>query len=62
MPSASVGADIRIGRRRHPHRSTQTSASVDADIRIGRYETQKMKICRAEDVLRILTRSKLDFD
>ncbi|EHJ38928.1 hypothetical protein HMPREF0673_01830, partial [Leyella stercorea DSM 18206] len=29
MPSASVGADIRIGRRRHPHRSTQTSASVD---------------------------------
>ena len=33
---ASVGADIRIGRRRHPHRSVQTSASVDADIRIGR--------------------------
>ena len=33
---ASVDADIRIGRRRHPHRSTQTSASVDADIRIGR--------------------------
>ena len=33
---ASVGADIRIGRRRHPHRSTQTSASFDADIRIGR--------------------------
>ena len=32
----SVGADIRIGRRRHPHRSTQTSASVGADIRIGR--------------------------
>ncbi|WP_302824123.1 hypothetical protein [Leyella stercorea] len=27
---------VRIGRRRHPHRSTQTSASVDADIRIGR--------------------------
>ena len=27
--SASVGADIRIGRRRHPHRSVQTSASVD---------------------------------
>ena len=33
---ASVGADIRIGRRRHPHRSVQTSASVGADIRIGR--------------------------
>ena len=33
---ASVGADIRIGRRRHPHRSTQPSASVDAAIRIGR--------------------------
>ena len=27
---------VRIGRRRHPHRSTQPSASVDADIRIGR--------------------------
>ena len=27
---------VRIGRRRHPHRSTQTFASVDADIRIGR--------------------------
>ena len=34
--SASVGADIRIVRRRHLHRSTQTSASVGADIRIGR--------------------------
>ena len=34
--SASVDADIRIGRRRHPQRSTQTSASVGADIRIGR--------------------------
>ncbi|WP_278855746.1 hypothetical protein [Leyella stercorea] len=33
---ASFDADIRIGRRRHPHRSTQTSASVDADIRISR--------------------------
>ena len=33
---ASVDADIRIVRRRHPHRSTQTSASFDADIRIGR--------------------------
>ena len=29
--SASVGADIRIVRRRHPHRSAQTSASVGAD-------------------------------
>ena len=27
---------VRIGRRRHPHRSTQTSTSVGADIRIGR--------------------------
>ncbi|WP_278794027.1 hypothetical protein [Leyella stercorea] len=27
---------IRIGRRRHPHRSAQTYASVDADIRNGR--------------------------
>ena len=34
--SASVGADIRICRRRHAHRSTQTCASVGADIRIGR--------------------------
>ena len=33
---ASVDADIRIGRRRHPYRSAQTSVSVDADIRIGR--------------------------
>ena len=33
---ASVDADIRIGRRRHPYRSAQTSASVGADIRIGR--------------------------
>ena len=33
---ASVDAAIRIGRRRHPHRSTQTSASVGADICIGR--------------------------
>ena len=36
LPSASVDADIRIGRRRHPQRSAQTSASVGADIRIGR--------------------------
>ena len=27
---------VRIGRRRHPHRSAQTSASVGAAIRIGR--------------------------
>ena len=33
---ASVDADIRIGRRRHLHRSAQTSASVGADICIGR--------------------------
>ena len=33
---ASVDADIRIVRRRHPHRSAQTSASVGADIRVGR--------------------------
>ena len=39
--SASVDADIRIGRRRHPHRSAQTSASVGADIRIGRRRPQK---------------------
>ncbi|WP_440331693.1 hypothetical protein [Leyella stercorea] len=32
----SLAIAIRIGRRRHPHRSTQTSASVGADIRIGR--------------------------
>ncbi|WP_418937254.1 hypothetical protein [Leyella stercorea] len=58
MSSASVDADIRIGRRRHPHRSAQTSASVDADIRVGRYETEKMKICRVEDVLKI-TKSRV---
>ncbi|WP_303238953.1 hypothetical protein [Leyella stercorea] len=28
---------VRIGRRRHPHRSTQTSASVGADVLIGGY-------------------------
>ncbi|WP_278780328.1 hypothetical protein [Leyella stercorea] len=38
--SASVDADIRIGRRRHPHRSAQTSASVGADVRIGRRRCQ----------------------
>ncbi|WP_455944351.1 hypothetical protein [Leyella stercorea] len=36
VASASTGADIRIDRRRHPHRPTQTSASTDADIRIDR--------------------------
>ncbi|WP_278912232.1 hypothetical protein [Leyella stercorea] len=36
----------------HPRRSAQTSASVGADIRVGRYETEKMKICRAEDMLK----------
>ncbi|WP_278901227.1 hypothetical protein [Leyella stercorea] len=34
--SASTDADIRIDRRRHPHRPTQTSAPTDADVRIGR--------------------------
>ncbi|WP_333578600.1 hypothetical protein [Leyella stercorea] len=34
--SASTDADIRIDRRRHPHRPTQTSVSTDADIRIDR--------------------------
>ncbi|WP_302396756.1 hypothetical protein [Leyella stercorea] len=37
---ASVDADIRNGRRRHTHRSTQTSATVDADIRNGRRESE----------------------
>ncbi|WP_278813763.1 hypothetical protein [Leyella stercorea] len=31
--SASVDADIRIGRRRRPHRSAQTSVSVGADAK-----------------------------
>ncbi|WP_302351511.1 hypothetical protein [Leyella stercorea] len=34
--SASTDADIRIDRRRHPHRPTQTCASTDADIRTDR--------------------------
>ena len=34
---ASFDADIRIGRRRHLHRSAQTSVSVDADVLIGGY-------------------------
>ena len=36
VSSASTDADIRIDRRRHPHRPTQTSASTDADIRTDR--------------------------
>ncbi len=36
VSSASTDADIRIDRRRHPHRPTQTSAPTDADIRIDR--------------------------
>ncbi|WP_302948728.1 hypothetical protein [Leyella stercorea] len=38
--SASVDADIRIGRRRHTQRSAQTSATVGADIRNGRRESE----------------------
>ena len=34
--SATVGADVRNGRRRCPHRSAQMAASVGADVRIGR--------------------------
>ncbi|WP_278679590.1 hypothetical protein [Leyella stercorea] len=33
---APTDADVRIGRRRCPHRSAQMSASVGADVRIGR--------------------------
>ncbi|WP_444297305.1 hypothetical protein [Leyella stercorea] len=36
MMLVSVGADVRIGRRRCPYRSTQMSVSTDADARIGR--------------------------
>ncbi|WP_417099251.1 hypothetical protein [Leyella stercorea] len=36
FPTPSAYFTIRIGRRRHPHRSTQTSVTVDADIRNGR--------------------------
>ena len=36
FPTPSAYFTIRIGRRRHPYRSTQTSVTVDADIRIGR--------------------------
>ncbi|WP_440332057.1 hypothetical protein [Leyella stercorea] len=34
--SAPTDADVRIGRRRCPHRSARMSVSVDADVRIGR--------------------------
>ncbi|WP_440313950.1 hypothetical protein [Leyella stercorea] len=34
--SASTDADIRIDRRRHTHRPTQTYASTNADVRIDR--------------------------
>ncbi|WP_278908556.1 hypothetical protein [Leyella stercorea] len=48
-PSTSTGADIRIDRRRHPHRPAQTSASTGADIRIDRRRhphrpTQMLKV------------------
>ena len=36
FPTPSAYFTIRIGRCRHPHRSTQTSVSVDADIRNDR--------------------------
>ena len=36
FPTPSAYFTIRIGRRRHPYRSTQTSVSVGADIRNGR--------------------------
>ena len=36
VSSAPTDADIRIDRRRHPHRPTQTSVSTDADIRTNR--------------------------
>ena len=36
FPTPSAYFTIRIGRRRHSHRSTQTSATVGADIRNGR--------------------------
>ncbi|WP_303238668.1 hypothetical protein [Leyella stercorea] len=38
---ASVDADIRNGRRRHPHRSTQTSASVDASQNSNTYNPKR---------------------
>ncbi|WP_455051873.1 hypothetical protein [Leyella stercorea] len=34
--SASTDADVRIDRRRCPHRPAQMSASTDADIRTDR--------------------------
>ena len=39
--SASVDADIRVGRCRHLRRSMQTSAPVDADICVGRCRPPK---------------------
>ena len=37
LSSASVDADICVGRCEHLRRSMRTSASVDADICVGRY-------------------------
>ncbi|WP_370790091.1 hypothetical protein [Leyella stercorea] len=39
--SASVDADIRNGRRRHPQRSTQTSATVDASQNSNTYNPKR---------------------
>ena len=39
--SASVGADICVGRYGHLRRSVRTSASVGADIRVGRCASGK---------------------
>ncbi|WP_455943767.1 hypothetical protein [Leyella stercorea] len=39
--SATVDADIRIGRRRHPQRSTQTSATVDASQKSKTYNPRR---------------------
>ncbi|WP_444302541.1 hypothetical protein [Leyella stercorea] len=39
--SATVDADIRIGRRRHTHRSTQTYASVDASQNSNTYNPKR---------------------
>ena len=36
-PSASVGADVCVGRCGHLRRSVRTSASVGADVCVGRY-------------------------
>ncbi|WP_417470224.1 hypothetical protein [Leyella stercorea] len=42
--SATVDADIRNGRRRHPQRSTQTSATVDADAFLTTSPPQHLNI------------------